>query len=86
MCVDNRLWIFILQGDSNLGIGAGHLASALRTFLESGGISHIFPGDSSRDTSVQFELISEVTGTTTVGRPISVTLRNAPTSRMPYMH
>nr|QRZ58765.1 Gsp-co-occurring protein 15 [Malawimonas jakobiformis] len=59
-------------------------ASVLKSFLESGGISHVFPGDTARDTSVQFELISQVTGVTTVGRPISVTLRNAPTNRSPY--
>ena len=59
----------------------GQLAGALKTFLDSGGMAYVFPGDTARDTSVQFELISQVTGVTTVGRPISVTLRNAPTAR-----
>eukprot|EP00698_Gefionella_okellyi_P008865 TRINITY_DN2224_c0_g1_i1.p1 TRINITY_DN2224_c0_g1~~TRINITY_DN2224_c0_g1_i1.p1 ORF type:complete len:104 (-),score=15.40 TRINITY_DN2224_c0_g1_i1:184-495(-) len=65
----------------NLASGVG---VALRSFLENGGLSHIFPGDTSRDTAVQFELMSEVTGVTSVGRPISVTVRNAPSARMPY--
>jgi hypothetical protein len=49
----------------------------LKDFTDKGGLKHLFPGEESRDTSIQFELISQVNLTTTVGRPISLTVRNA---------
>lgn len=51
--------------------------SYLKDFTDKGGLKHLFPGDDSRDTSIQFELISQVNVTTSVGRPISITVRNA---------
>lgn len=49
----------------------------LKEFTDKGGLKHLFPGDDARDTSIQFELISQVNVTTSVGRPISLTVRNA---------
>lgn len=54
--------------------------SFLRQFVSRGGLRNVFPGDDSRDSSVQFELISQVNCTTSVGREISVNVRNTPTS------
>jgi len=53
----------------------------LSQFAQKGGIRHMFPGDDSKDSSIQFELISQVHCTTSVGKPISVTVRNTPTDR-----
>mmetsp|Transcript_3485 Transcript_3485/g.5123 ORF Transcript_3485/g.5123 Transcript_3485/m.5123 type:complete len:147 (+) Transcript_3485:13-453(+) len=53
----------------------------LQDFLANGGLSSVFPGDDVRDTSVQFELISQINGTTSVGKPISLTVRNTPQDR-----
>lgn len=50
-------------------------------FAKSGALDSIFPLSDSRDTSVQFELLSQVNGVTTVGKPISVTVRNTPQDR-----
>ncbi len=55
--------------------------SFLKSFANRGGLRHVFPGDDTRDTSVQFELISQVNCTTSVGKPISVTVRNTPQDR-----
>nr|CAG4710980.1 unnamed protein product [Naegleria fowleri] len=53
----------------------------LKQFAQKGGIRNMFPGDDSRDSSIQFELISQVHCTTSVGKPISITVRNTPTDR-----
>ncbi|KAL9643227.1 hypothetical protein ABK040_014684 [Willaertia magna] len=53
----------------------------LQQFAKKGGLHNIFPGDDSRDSSIQFELISQVHCTTSVGKPISVTVRNTPSDR-----
>eukprot|EP01080_Neovahlkampfia_damariscottae_P002107 gene2107-1974_t len=50
--------------------------SFLQDFTKKGGLKNLL-GDDSRDTSVQFELISQINCTTSVGRPISVSVRNA---------
>mmetsp|Transcript_9348 Transcript_9348/g.34623 ORF Transcript_9348/g.34623 Transcript_9348/m.34623 type:complete len:144 (-) Transcript_9348:849-1280(-) len=41
----------------------------------------IFPLSDAKDTSIQFELLAQVNGVTTVGRPVSVTVRNTPQDR-----
>jgi hypothetical protein len=66
---------------SNNNSGNDPFFSFLRLFTQRGGLKHLFPGEDARDTSVQFELISQVNCTTSVGRPISVTVRNTPQDR-----
>jgi hypothetical protein len=53
----------------------------VKQFATRGGLRSVFPGDDARDTSVQFELISQVNCTTSVGKPISVTVRSNPENR-----
>ena len=67
--------------DANSSNGDGTFFQFLKQFAQKGGIKHMFPGDDSRDSSIQFELISQVHCTTSVGKPISVTVRNTPTDR-----
>ncbi|KAL0477978.1 hypothetical protein AKO1_002278 [Acrasis kona] len=67
------------KGEKDNGIN--EFFEFMKTFASRGGLKSVFPGDDSRDTSVQFELISQVNCTTSVGKPISVTVRNTPQDR-----
>lgn len=69
------------NNNNNSGEGVDSFFHFLRSFANRGGLKHVFPGDDARDTSVQFELISQVNCTTSVGKPISVTVRNTPQDR-----
>jgi hypothetical protein len=86
------IWLFnFLRNRSSTAPPVGHPSSSsqqrgdffdfVKQFATRGGLRSIFPGDDARDTSVQFELISQVNCTTSVGKPISVTVRNTPQDR-----
>ena len=67
------------------GAGEGslrpELLSSLLQFFRTGRFRTLFPEMDTRDSSIQFELISQVHCTTTVGRPISASTRNQPADR-----